>query len=81
MRAPALPARRLSRPTSAAETPPVSSMLSDHTAVSSPDARRWWALAAIAVAQLMIVVDATIMNIALPSRGRIWVSPVLGVAG
>ncbi len=31
------------------------------------DPRRWWALAIIAVAQLMIVLDATIVNIALPS--------------
>jgi len=31
------------------------------------DPRRWWALAVIAVAQLMIVLDATIVNVALPS--------------
>ncbi|WP_049564686.1 MFS transporter [Streptomyces sp. SBT349] len=31
-----------------------------------PD-RRWWILAVIAVAQLMVVLDATIVNIALPS--------------
>ena len=37
---------------------------------TSHDSRRWWALAAIAIAQLMIVVDATIMNIALPSAQR-----------
>ncbi|WP_129305191.1 MFS transporter [Streptomyces sp. L2] len=30
-------------------------------------ARRWWILAVIAVAQLMVVLDATIVNIALPS--------------
>lgn len=35
-----------------------------------PDPRRWWALAAIAIAQLLIVVDGTIMNIALPSVQR-----------
>ncbi|MFF7356828.1 MFS transporter [Streptomyces filipinensis] len=29
--------------------------------------RRWWILAVIAVAQLMVVLDATIVNIALPS--------------
>ena len=33
----------------------------------SADPRRWWALAVIAVAQLMIVLDITIVNIALPS--------------
>jgi len=32
-----------------------------------PDPRRWWALAVIAVAQLMVVLDASIVNIALPS--------------
>ncbi|MET9613998.1 MFS transporter [Kitasatospora indigofera] len=31
------------------------------------DSRRWWALAVIAIAQLMIVLDITIVNIALPS--------------
>jgi EmrB/QacA subfamily drug resistance transporter len=34
---------------------------------SSPDPRRWLALAVIAVAQLIIVLDASIVNIALPS--------------
>ena len=34
---------------------------------AQPDPRRWWILVVIAVAQLMIVLDATIMNIALPS--------------
>ncbi len=35
-----------------------------------PDPRRWWILVVIAIAQLMIVLDATIMNIALPSAQR-----------
>ncbi|MEV5959222.1 MFS transporter [Streptomyces sp. NPDC051987] len=30
-------------------------------------AKRWWILAVIAIAQLMVVLDATIVNIALPS--------------
>jgi EmrB/QacA subfamily drug resistance transporter len=34
------------------------------------DPRRWWGLAVIAVAQLMIVLDATIVNIALPTAQR-----------
>ncbi|MFJ8043079.1 MFS transporter [Kitasatospora sp. NPDC096147] len=38
----------------------------DRTAAS----RRWWALAVIAIAQLMIVLDATIVNIALPSAQK-----------
>ncbi|MFI5764954.1 MFS transporter [Streptomyces sp. NPDC051563] len=35
-----------------------------------PDPRRWWALAVIGLAQLMVVLDATIVNIALPSAQR-----------
>ncbi|MFD7662412.1 MFS transporter [Streptomyces sp. NPDC059788] len=35
-----------------------------------PDPRRWWGLVVIAVAQLMVVLDATIVNIALPSAQR-----------
>ncbi|GAA1374574.1 MFS transporter [Streptomyces beijiangensis] len=34
------------------------------------DSRRWWGLAVIALAQLMVVLDATIVNIALPSAQR-----------
>ncbi|MFC6083500.1 MFS transporter [Sphaerisporangium aureirubrum] len=37
------------------------------TAQVLPDPRRWKALAFIAIAQLMVVLDATIVNIALPS--------------
>ena len=33
----------------------------------SPDRRRWLALAVIALAQLMVVLDATVVNIAMPS--------------
>ena len=36
----------------------------------APDPRRWLVLGVIALAQLMIVLDATIMNIALPSAQR-----------
>ena len=39
-------------------------------AVTAPDrghGRRWWVFAVLAIAQLMIVLDATIVNIALPS--------------
>ena len=31
-----------------------------------PFGRRWWVLLAMCTAQLMVVLDATIMNIALP---------------
>ncbi|WP_406177735.1 MFS transporter [Streptomyces canus] len=44
---------------------------SDRTGVTrsaeSADPRRWWGLVVIALAQLMVVLDATIVNIALPS--------------
>jgi EmrB/QacA subfamily drug resistance transporter len=33
-------------------------------------ARRWWILSAVALAQLMVVLDATVVNIALPSAQR-----------
>ena len=35
--------------------------------LAEPDPRRWMILAVIAIAQLMVVLDATVMNIALPS--------------
>jgi EmrB/QacA subfamily drug resistance transporter len=38
-----------------------------NTGAGEPDPRRWWALAVIAVAQLMVVLDASIVTIALPS--------------
>jgi EmrB/QacA subfamily drug resistance transporter len=37
-----------------------------HSAVDEPDPKRWLALAVIAVAQLMIILDASIVNVALP---------------
>src|ERR1700759_2183229 len=36
-------------------------------AAPAPDSRRWLALAVIALAQLMVVLDATVVNVALPS--------------
>ena len=35
-----------------------------------PDSRRWFVLGVVGLAQLMIVLDLTIMNIALPSAQR-----------
>src|SRR5207248_9819452 len=56
------------------ETPHVASSddirLADPDLEDLPDPRRWKALAIIAVAQLMVVLDATIVNIALPSAQR-----------
>lgn len=46
-------------------SPPKSADLK--TTATTPDARRWWALAIIALTQLVVVLDGTIVNIALPS--------------
>jgi EmrB/QacA subfamily drug resistance transporter len=44
---------------------------SDHAASEAAGARRrWWVLAVIALAQLMVVLDVTIVNIALPSAQK-----------
>jgi hypothetical protein len=40
------------------------------TPSDAPDPRRWLALGVIAVAQLMIILDASIVNIALPSAQK-----------
>jgi EmrB/QacA subfamily drug resistance transporter len=42
----------------------------DHERVSPPGPRRWLVLATIAVSQLMIVLDSSIVNIALPHAQR-----------
>jgi EmrB/QacA subfamily drug resistance transporter len=34
---------------------------------AAPSTRRWWTLAVVALAQLMVVLDATVVNIALPT--------------
>ncbi|MEU6177653.1 hypothetical protein [Streptomyces coeruleorubidus] len=34
---------------------------------SAPGTRRWWILSAVSAAQLLVVLDGTIVNIALPS--------------
>jgi EmrB/QacA subfamily drug resistance transporter len=39
-------------------------------APEEPDPRRWWMLAVLAAAQLMIILDASIVNIALPSAQK-----------
>ncbi|MGZ4596958.1 MAG: MFS transporter, partial [Actinomycetes bacterium] len=43
---------------------------SAQTSTPGPDPRRWLALAVLAAAQLMIVLDASIVNIALPSAQK-----------
>jgi EmrB/QacA subfamily drug resistance transporter len=41
-----------------------------HSGVTDRSNRRWWILASLALAQLMVVLDATVVNIALPSAQR-----------
>jgi EmrB/QacA subfamily drug resistance transporter len=48
-------------PTATAEVPRT------HSGMASDDPKRWLALAVIAFAQLMVILDASIVNIALPS--------------
>src|SRR5947207_13776794 len=40
--------------------------LTPHTAREHRHDRRWWVLAVLGIAQLMVVLDTTIVNIALP---------------
>jgi len=54
----------------AAANPPADSAAAVPAADAAPDPRRWLILAVIALAQLMIVLDATVVNIALPSAQR-----------
>ena len=44
-------------------------------------ARRWLILAVLGVAQLMVVLDATVVNIALPSAQRASASPTTPGSG
>jgi EmrB/QacA subfamily drug resistance transporter len=58
-------------PTPASPTPPAPSPAPLSAAVGAePGNRRWLILAVIGLAQLMVVLDATIVNIALPSAQR-----------
>src|SRR5215469_15254510 len=38
--------------------------------VAAGPARRWWILGVVGLAQLMVVLDATVVNIALPTAQR-----------
>jgi MFS transporter, DHA2 family, multidrug resistance protein len=46
------------------------SPLSAHSAPSEPDRRRWWILAVLCLSVLLVVVDNTIVNVALPTISR-----------
>jgi EmrB/QacA subfamily drug resistance transporter len=56
----------------AAENPPAGGPPAQPSATraEAPDPRRWWILGVIGLAQLMVVLDATIVNIALPTAQR-----------
>src|SRR5207244_7221067 len=41
--------------------------MSSHASTTAPDPRRWQALAVLGVAYLMVVLDVSIVNVALPS--------------
>jgi len=45
-------------------------LLNQYRSSSSAADRRWWALVLLAIAEFVVVLDASIVNIALPSIGR-----------
>lgn len=47
--------------------PETSAPLSSAAALPTAPSRRWWTLSVVALAQLMVVLDSTVVNIALPS--------------
>ncbi|WP_367321505.1 MFS transporter [Streptomyces sp. HUAS ZL42] len=57
-------------PKTSAETPAGAATVSALPSAEAPPRHRWWILAVIGVAQLMVVLDATIVNIALPSAQK-----------
>lgn len=66
----------------------MSSNLAD-SFVAPPSSRRWWTLAVVALAQLMVVLDSTVVNIALPvaqadlgfsNGGRQWIITAYSLA-
>jgi EmrB/QacA subfamily drug resistance transporter len=52
------------------DKPRASSLEAFEDAATDLPSRRWWALAVIAIAQLMVVLDATVVTIALPSAQK-----------
>jgi EmrB/QacA subfamily drug resistance transporter len=48
---------------------PAGSILPVHTAPAASDPRRWWALVVLCLAQFMVILDITVVNVALPTIG------------
>src|ERR1700729_3768261 len=46
------------------------SVISGSEPVGLPDPRRWFALALLAIAEFVVILDATVINVALPSISR-----------
>lgn len=63
-----MPSRTLTDGTTPVDaTPPHGAQPRSQPPTAGPSPHRWWILAVIALAQLMVVLDATIVNIAMPS--------------
>src|SRR3954466_3506662 len=49
------------------QTSPLTAVAPGPAGSPAPHSRRWWTLVTVALAQLMVVLDSTVVNIALPS--------------
>src|ERR1700757_1031130 len=45
--------------------------MTPEAASPADDSRRWWILAVVGLAQVMVILDTTVVNIALPSAQRV----------
>lgn len=62
--------QRLHGPSAAAAARPDPMPPAPAPSVATADARRWWILALLGAAQFMLIIDVTVVNVALPSIGR-----------
>src|SRR3954453_14799178 len=60
----------LPRPTGTCSPLPLSSGRPPHMTPTAPQRSKWLALALLATAQFVVVLDASIVNVALPSIGK-----------
>ncbi|MHA7986828.1 MFS transporter [Rathayibacter sp. CAU 1779] len=69
----------MSHPLAADRTPTAAPSSSVRTGKSRAGARRWWALSLICVAQFMLILDVTVVNVALPTiDSGLGLGPSLG---